>query len=396
MTRLAGKRIVLGVGGGIAAYKAPTLVRALREQGALVRVVLTEGGASFVSQLALQVVSENRVGRSLLDPASEYEIGHIETARWADVVLVAPATANLIARIRAGMADDLLTTVVLATMAPLVLAPSMNTQMLRASATQENLEVLRSRGAMVVIPDVGELACKEVGAGRLPDPLVLIAEVERALTPQRLAGVKVTVSAGPTREHFDPVRFLSNPSSGKMGYAIAAAAFAEGADVILISGPSSLDIPPGVRRRSVTTAAEMCAAVQAAGGDVLIMAAAVADWTPGERDSEKRKKRDGDWQPTLVRTTDILREVSGSGHRPRVVIGFAAETQDVLGNAREKLASKNLDAIVANDVSVGGFGTDGNAVTLITATEEKPFGPAPKRVIGDHIIDWVANRLEKR
>ncbi len=394
MTRLVGKRIVLGVGGGIAAYKAPTLVRALRERGAEVRVVLTNGGASFVSELALQVVSENRVGRELLAPASEYEIGHIETARWADAILLAPASANLIARIRAGMADDLLTTVVLASTAPLVVAPSMNTQMLLAAATQENLQVLRERGATVVTPDVGELACKEVGAGRLPDPSALIAQLERALSPKNLSGLRVTVSAGPTREHFDPVRFLSNPSSGKMGYAIAEAAFAAGAEVTLVSGPSSLASPTGVIRQSVTSAADMNAAVVSSRPDVLIMAAAVADWTPAQKSSEKRKKTESGWQPELSRTTDILKSVSLSSTRPRVVVGFAAETENVLENAREKLVMKNLDAVVANDVSVGGFGTDANAVTIITATDETSHGPAPKRAIGEHIIEWVAAKLE--
>lgn len=396
MSRLRGKKILLGVGGGIAAYKAPALVRALKQQGAEVRVVLTRAGEAFVTPMTLQVVSEERVATTLLDPAFEHEIGHIALARWADVILLAPATADLIGRMRMGLADDLLTTILLATTAPIVVAPSMNTRMLEHEAVQENLAVLRTRSRVTLVePDAGVLACKETGAGRLPDPDVLIAALDRALHGHRMVGRRVVVTAGPTREFFDPVRFLSNPSSGKMGYSLAAAAWAAGADVTLVSGPVHLPPPHGVRVHRVVSAQEMHDAVMGHPCDVLIMAAAVADYTPNERLEHKRKKDAGPWDPSLGRTVDILATLAKHPARPPVVIGFAAETTDVLENAVRKLELKALDGIVANSVygPTGAFGNDESTVILLSRGGHRhEFGPSPKREVADHIIEWIVER----
>lgn len=400
MTCLASKRILVGVGGGIAAYKAPDLVRQLMREGAEVRVVLTQGASEFVSPLALQVVSQNRVGTDLFEPGFEHEIGHIELARWADCILLAPATANLIARMAHGLADDLLTTVILATAAPVVVCPAMNTHMLEHPATRANIETLRNRpGTFIVEPDAGELACLEVGRGRLPDAPFLIAEVERAIAPKPLAGRRVTVTAGPTREHFDPVRFLSNPSSGKMGYALAHAAWVAGAEVHLVSGPVALATPYGVNGHRVETAAEMREAVHATPCDILVMAAAVADYTPEERLTQKKKKSDDAWVPRLVRTVDILAEVSTGGARPALVVGFAAETEAVELNAQKKLFGKRLDGIVANSVAGadGAFGNSINRVTLMSHDQTNQYvGPAPKAEIARAIVAWISQLWNAR
>ena len=396
MSRLQGKRILVGVGGGIAAYKSPDFIRQLRKEGAEVRVVLSASAREFVAPLALQVVSENPVAQDLFDPQFEHEIGHIELARWADCVLIAPATANLLARLRVGMADDLLTTLVLATTAPVVLAPAMNTQMWEHPAVRENVQVLSTRHKTVVLPpDEGLLACKETGPGRLPDAAVLLACVERALCGHKLAGRHVVVTAGPTREFFDPVRFLSNPSSGKMGYSLAAAAWSAGAAVTLISGPTSLTPPYGVTMDRVVSAHEMCERVMATPCDILIMAAAVADYVPTERFEHKRKKTEAPWNPVLTRTADILGQLAAAERRPEVVVGFAAETDNVTGNALKKLESKRLDGIVANSVygPTGAFGSDASTVVLMgRGGHRHEFGPSPKREVADHIIDWIAER----
>ncbi len=399
MTELRDQRIVLGVGGGIAAYKAPALVRALVKAGAQVRVVLTRSAQEFVSPLALEAVSGNRVGLDLFEPGFEHEIGHIGLARWADAVVIAPATANLLARMRAGMADDLLTTVLLATTAPVVAFPAMNTQMWQHAAVRANVVALQERGVTVVDPDDGELACHEVGAGRQPDPDVIVAHTARALSDGALRGREILVSAGPTREYFDPVRFLSNPSSGRMGVAIAAAAFAAGADVTLVAGPMAVEPPPGVRVHPVVSAEQMRDAVhRLADCDALIMSAAVADWRAASPSDRKRKKTDDVWAPELQRTPDILAELSRAAVRPRVTVGFAAETDDVLVNARKKLASKGLDGIVANAVRSGSaFGASTNEVHLLDASEQSEhIGPAPKREVADAIVRWVARLLREK
>lgn len=394
MGRLNETRVLLGVSGGIAAYKAPALVRALQAEGAKVRVVLTKSAEEFVSPLVLQTLTASPVGRSLFDPGWELQIGHIELARWADVVLVAPATANVIGKLANGIADDLLTTVLLATTAPVLIGPAMNTQMLSHAAVRQNLARLRARaGHTIVEPDEGSLACGEVGPGRLPDPDAWIAEIERVRGGGLLAGRRVCVTAGPTREHFDPVRFNSNPSSGKMGYAIARAAWAAGADVSLISGPVALAAPYGVPVQRVETAEDMYHAVMRTPSDLLIMAAAVADYRPDETLSEKKKKEEGDWVPRLVRTRDILAELNASPQRPPVVVGFAAETEDIEGNALGKLERKGLDGIIANSVKgpSGAFGNDENHVVLLTrAGARAEEGPAPKWSIARSIVAWAA------
>jgi phosphopantothenoylcysteine decarboxylase/phosphopantothenate--cysteine ligase len=394
MTTLADKRIILGVGGGIAAYKAPMIVRALTQAGAQVRVVLTESATQFVAPLALQAVSGNPVGTSLFDPGYEHQIGHIELARWADAVIVAPATANLLARMAHGMADDLLTTVLLATTAPVLVCPAMNTQMLGNAAVQANLQTVASHPRTTILdPDEGLLACGEVGSGRLPDADVILEVTGRMLGSGLLRDRRVVVTAGPTREAFDAVRFLSNRSSGKMGYALAAAAWRAGASVVLISGPVTLTPPHGVQVVSVTTAAEMRAAVLGQSADILIMAAAVADYRPASPLAHKRKKSDAPWTPEFERTRDILADVATAPNRPALVVGFAAETEDVAEYASDKMARKRLDGIVGNNVSGpgGAFESDSNTVIMLSpASEPIHAGPASKQLIARTIVEWIA------
>lgn len=377
-------KVVLGVSGGIAAYKACELVRALVKRGDEVRVVMTRNAQEFVTPLTFQALTQQPVGVATFDAGYEAQIGHIELARWADVVLVAPATANTIAKMAQGMADDLLTTVLLATRAPVVVAPAMNTQMYLHPRLQANLETLRhTERHLVIEPDAGELACGEVGAGRLPDPPVILAELDRALSPQRLKGKRVLVSAGPTREAIDAARFLSNPSSGKMGYALAAAARRLGAEVTLVSGPTALEAPYGVTRVDVLSAAQMHREVmaRAADVDVAMMVAAVADWRPAHPSDTKVPK--SQMAPTLEleRNPDILAELGeryGQGSageenaRRPLVVGFAAESHDVIERARAKRERKGAHAIVAN--VIGGptstFGAESATVHLLAGEEE--------------------------
>lgn len=393
MSVLEGCRILLAVSGGIAAYKAAGLVRHLRTLGADVRVVMTKSACEFITPLTLEVLSEQPVVTELFRPGAESEIGHIELARWPNVVLVAPATANVLAKARHGLADDLLSTLLLATTAPVLFCPAMNTQMLLHPATQENLAALRIRPRTWILePDAGDLACGEVGAGRLPDPEIIEEALYDVLTPKLLAGRHVLITAGPTREHFDPVRFLSNPSTGKMGYAVARSARRMGARVTLVSGPTALAAPYGIERVNVESAEQMRDAVFSCRPDIAIMSAAVADWTPQEPDAQKRKKNEGPWTPTLGRTTDILATLATSEQRPRVLVGFAAETQDVERYAREKLERKKIDGIVANRVGgVGGaFGNDSNEVLLIDPRGARHVPTAPKPVVADAICRWVS------
>jgi len=390
---LKGRRVLLGVSGGIAAYKAPELVRAFRREGAEVRVVMTRGASTFVTPMSLQVVSENPVGIDLMDETYEHDIGHIELARWAEVVVLAPATAHLVARYRAGLADDLLTTVLLATRASVVVCPAMNTQMLSHPAVVENLAVLAGRPQVTLVPsDEGELACREIGAGRLPDPPVILLATRRALFAGPFTGVRVCVTAGPTREYLDPVRFLSNPSSGRMGFALASAAHALGAEVHLIHGPTHVPPPPFVNATPIVSAHELLERVLAAPTDVLIMAAAVADYRAEQIGAKKRKKGDAAWRPTFVRTRDVLRDVSAHPQRPALVIGFAAETDDVLENARQKLVAKGLDGIVANVVGgpYSAFGSDTNTVDLLDRLGgHVSLETASKSELAYQILTWV-------
>ncbi|MBX3028086.1 bifunctional phosphopantothenoylcysteine decarboxylase/phosphopantothenate--cysteine ligase CoaBC [bacterium] len=396
---MQGRRVVVGLSGGIACYKVPELVRLLRAAGARVRVVMTRSACQFITPLTLQTVAGEPVATDLFDLTQESEIGHIRLADDADAIVVAPATANLIGRAAAGLGDDLLTTVLLATRAPVLLAPAMNVHMWENALVQENLARLQRHGWRVIAPGVGSLACGYEGAGRLAEPPVIAAEVARALSPQDLAGQRVLVTAGPNREPIDPVRFLSNRSTGRMGYALASAAWRRGAEVVLVSGPTALADPHGVRCVRVQTAAEMHDAVQRelAPATVLVMAAAVADYRPAVVRSQKLKKTDGPLQLELTRTIDILGALRGRAGR-RLVVGFAAETEDVEANAERKLAAKGLDLIVANDVSAPnvGFEVDTNAVTLIDAGGRRAVPLASKDEVADRILDRVAELLAGR
>ncbi len=394
MYLLAGKRVLLCVSGSIAAYKAADLVRRLQEVGAEVQVAMTSGGRAFITPLTLQALSKRPVALELLDTTEDAQIGHIELAEEADVVLVAPATANLIARMAAGMADDIVTALLLVTRAPVVVAPAMNTNMLEHPAVQANLRRMAELGYRVVESDSGELACGQEGAGRLPDPDELIAEVAAALSERDLEGCRVLVSAGPTREPLDPVRYLSNRSSGRMGYEIAAAAWRRGARVTVVSGPSSLAPPRGAEMVAVETAAEMQAAMEERVGDsdVVVMVAAVADYRPANVAAEKIKKLDEQLAVPLERTTDILARLSDAPGK-RVLVGFAAETESVRDNAKEKLARKGLDLIVANDVAAAdrGFEVATNAALLIDRDGgEEETGLIGKDELADRVLDRVA------
>src|SRR5690554_106553 len=399
--------ILLGVSGGIAAYKACEIVRALKKRGDAVRVIMTRGAQEFVRPLTLQVLSENPVGTDIFDASYESEIGHIDLARWADIVLVAPATADLIGKLAGGLADDLLTTVLLATRAPVLLAPSMNTQMWFHPMVQRNLDILQEvAGYHVVSPDSGELACKEVGPGRLPDAPVVLQYLDRARVSQLLAGKSVLIAAGPTREYIDPARFISNPSSGRMGYALARAAWVMGADVTLVSGPTALTFPPGVRGVAVESAVEMHAAIlkEAVRADFVCMCAAVADIRPAEGAAQKREKSALGSSIALARNPDILAELGqlyGAGasdsqnknHAP-FLIGFAAETHDVVARATAKRLRKGADMIVANQIggAESAFGATTSKITVISAEETLDFGPATKEALAVDI--WrVAVRL---
>lgn len=397
--RLKDKRVVVGLSGGIACYKVPELVRLLRAGGARVRVVMTRAACEFVTPLTLQTLAGEPVSTQLFDLTQESEIGHIRLADDADAIVVAPATANLIGKAAAGIGDDLLTTVLLATRAPVLLAPAMNVHMWENGLVQENLARLQRHGWRVIGPGVGSLACGYEGAGRLAEPPIIAAEVERALAPQDLAGQRVLVTAGPNREPIDPVRFISNRSTGRMGYALAGAAWRRGADVVLVSGPTALPAPHGVQCLRVQTAAEMHAAVvrEFRSATVLLMAAAVADYRPASVRPQKMKKTDGPLRLELTRTADILGALRGKAGR-RLVVGFAAETEDVEANAARKLASKELDLIVANDVSApnAGFEVDTNAVTLIDASGRHEVPLASKDEVADRVLDRVVQLLGQR
>jgi len=393
------RRILVAVSGGIAAYKVPELVRALDRAGHAVRCVLTEAATHFVSPLVLQTLTREPVRSSLLDPGEEGRIGHIDLADWAEAVVVAPATANVLAKLAAGITDDLVTTVLLATRAPVLVAPAMNVNMWEHPATQANLATLRARGVQVIGPDAGALACGWEGAGRMSEPAEIAGAVELLLGTRTLAGEKVVVTAGGTREPIDGVRALVNRSSGKMGFALAAEAARRGAEVTLVVGPASLATPPGVRRVDVETALDMRAAVLAElpRASVVVMAAAVADFRPADPVAGKLKKEDlapgAGLELRLVENPDILAEISRERGR-RIVVGFAAESRDVIAAARRKLARKGCDLLVANDVSRSdaGFESDRNAVALLSPdgqVEELPL--LDKREVAARIWD----RIEK-
>ena len=388
--------ILLGVTGGIAAYKSAELVRRLVERGAQVQVVMTAAAREFIGATTFQALSGRPVRESLWDSAAEAAMGHIELARWADLVLVAPASADFMARLAAGRADDLLSTLCLATAAPITLAPAMNQQMWANAATQANAGLLRQRGVMLLGPATGEQACGETGAGRMLEPTEIADEIAPLLAPTGpFTGKRVLITAGPTREAIDPVRFVSNRSSGKMGYAVAAAMRAAGAEVVLVSGPVNLAPPPGVRCIGVETAAQMLEAVQRElpGTHVLVATAAVADYRPLAVADRKIKKQAGRMTLEMTPTTDILATVAGSAQRP-FTVGFAAETDSVEQHAREKLERKNLDMIAANEVgATKAFDCDDNALLVLWRGGGRvELAHAPKCALARALVALIAER----
>ncbi len=391
---MQGKRILLGVTGGIAAYKSAELVRRLRERGAEVQVVMTAAAREFIGALTFQALSGRPVRTDLWDSTAEAAMGHIELARWAEAVLVAPATADFLARLAQGRADDLLATLCLASAAPIAVAPAMNRLMWANAATVANIEKLRARGVQILGPAEGAQACGEIGEGRMLEPNELAERLE-ALLPAAgpLRGRRVLITAGPTRERIDPVRFISNRSSGKMGFAVAQAAREAGAEVVLVSGPVALPTPPGVRRVDVETAEAMHAAVEAevASADIFISTAAVADYRPAHPSGQKIKKTSERLQLEMERTIDVLASVAARPNRP-FVVGFAAETESVEHNARAKLLRKNLDMIAANEVShTKGFDCEDNHLIVLWREARRDLGAGPKIALARELVQLIAN-----
>ena len=411
------RRILLIIGGGIAAYKAIELVRLLRKAGHSVRCVLTRAGEQFVTPLTLAALSENKVYTYLFDLKDEVEMGHIQLSREADLVVVAPATADLLAKMAGGIADDLATTLLLATDKPVLAAPAMNVRMWLHPATQRNVATLRGDGVTVMEPDEGEMACGEYGPGRLPEPEAIKTAIEAALVqgtivrplggqpdfaPSRhrpLYGRRILVTAGPTHEPIDPVRYIANRSSGKQGFAIAAAAAEAGAEVLLIAGPVPLPTPPGVIRVDVETAREMAAEVEAGlPVDAAIMVAAVADWRAADTSAQKIKKdSSGEVPPlALAENPDILASVAKSAKRPPLLVGFAAETNDVIAHAQAKLARKGCDLIVANDVSADPMGGETNRVHIVSKAGVDSWDRLPKEAVARKLMEKIADELDTR
>ena len=391
------KRILLIVGGGIAAYKACELIRLCRKAGIGVRCVLTGGGAHFVTPMTLAALSENPVHTSLWDLKDEAEMGHIQLSREADLVVVAPATADLLAKMAAGIADDLATTLLLATDKPVLAAPAMNVRMWEHAATRRNVATLRADGVTVLEPDEGPMACGEYGPGRLPEPEAILAAIDRALGTGgggRLAGKHVLVTAGPTHEPIDPVRYIANRSSGRQGFELAGALARLGARVTLVAGPVTLATPPGVDRIDVETAQDMANAVaRALPADVAVMVAAVGDWR-AEPAAQKIKKGDRAPSLDLHENPDILATLAKSPRRPKLVIGFAAETENVIDHATAKRARKGADWIIANDVSGDVMGGHANTIHLIHASGVESWETLPKTAVAARLADRIADALE--
>src|SRR5699024_4163090 len=399
MDRLVNKRILLGVTGGIAAYKSAILLRRLQDAGAEVRVVMTSGAQEFITPLTMQALSGNPVHTDLLDTRAEAAMGHIELARWADLILIAPASANFIARMAHGHGSDLLSTLCLATDSPIAVAPAMNQQMWADPATHTNLLLLEDRGVRIFGPASGTQACGETGLGRMLEPEEIAAFAADVFQRGLLTGKHIIIKAGPTREAIDPVRYITNQSSGKMGFAVAAAAEESGAKVTLVSGPVSLPTPARVKRIDVTSALEMhqaCLNTVAEGCDIFITTAAVADYRATEVSDKKIKKSTGEVHLTLVKTPDIVADVARHSKRP-FTVGFAAETHDVVNYARGKLTDKNLDMIATNDVSGAdvGFNSDNNALTVIWPGGHKVLPLAGKLQIAHQLIELIAIRYKK-
>lgn len=392
-----GPKILLGVTGGIAAYKSPELVRRLIDRGAQVQVVMTRSAEAFVSPVTFQAVSARRVRGDLWDEAAEAAMGHIELARWADLILVAPATAHCMGSLAGGLAGDLLTTICMATEAPIILAPAMNHVMWSNQAVQENLELLQKRGIRFVGPMAGDQACGEQGPGRMmePDDIVrLVFEEPAVLVSESLKGLRTVITAGPTREPIDPVRYITNRSSGKMGFALAAAARQAGADVVLVSGPVSLPTPPGVERVDIETAEEMYDAVHAriADTDLFIACAAVSDYRPRAPSDRKIKRSAGELTLELTCSLDTLTSVAKLANGP-FTVGFAAETEDVSRHAREKLIRKGLDMIAANQVGPDcGFDRETNSLTVLWKGDEVQLDQTTKPILARRLVEIIAER----
>lgn len=393
---LINKRILVGVSGGIAAYKSPDLVRRLRERGAEIRVVMTPSATRFVGELTFQAVSGHPVRVDLLDSQAESAMGHIELARWAELIIVAPATADFMARLRQGRANDLLAALCLTTTAPVLLAPAMNQQMWQAAATRENAAALRARGVRLLGPDAGDQACGESGPGRMMEPTDIANAVSAEFGPASLAGQRVLITAGPTQEPIDAVRFISNRSSGRMAYAIARAALDAGATVTLVTGPVAIEAPPGVAMISVQTAAEMYDAVMAAvpEQDIFIAAAAVADYAIERPESGKVKKQAAELPLTLVPTKDILAAVAGLKNAP-FTVGFAAETHDLKSNARKKLQQKSLNMIAANwvDKPGQGFNAANNELHVFWNGGDCLLPLTDKLALARQLVEIIADRF---
>lgn len=397
MSSLTNKHILLGVTGGIAAYKSADLVRRLQDAGAEVRVVMTSAAQEFITPLTLQALSGHPVHTTLLDTEAEAGMGHIQLARWADLVLVAPATADFMARLVQGQGDDLLTTVCLATAAPIAVAPAMNQGMWRNQSTQANLTTLLERKVHIFGPDAGQQACGDIGPGRMLEPLALVEAASSLFVSGVLAGKKVVITAGPTREALDPVRYISNYSSGKMGYALAQAAVEAGAKTVLISGPTQLPPPDRVDFISVTSAQDMLTATMqhVEKCDLFVAAAAVADYRPAQVATQKMKKSGEDvLKLELIKNPDIVATVAALPQRP-FTVGFAAESENLIDYARQKLARKNVDLIVANNISSEGIGfnSDDNAVTLIDKHEERELGQRSKSQLARDLMAIFAEKI---
>lgn len=397
--KLTGKRFIIGITGGIAAYKTIELIRLLHKAGAEVRVVLTPAAAEFVTPLTLQAISGNVVSQSLLDPHAEFAMGHIELAKWANAVLIAPASADFIARFSVGMANDLLSTICLATCAPIFLAPAMNQQMFHQSITQQNLTALKARGVRLIGPNSGVQACGDVGSGRMSEPTeIFTALSDFFVQSQDLRDLSVAITAGPTREAIDPVRYISNHSSGKMGFALATAFAERGANVTLISGPVNLLTPPNVTRVDVTSAQEMCQAAlkSAVENQIFIGCAAVADYRLAEVSAQKIKKSGEELSLKLIRNPDIITEVAHLSENRPFTVGFAAETQNLADYAQDKLQRKNLDMICANDVSGGqAFNTDENMLQLFWKTGGKTLSLKSKTDLARELATEIVARYRQ-
>lgn len=400
MENLQGKCVLLGITGGIAAYKMANVASGLRKAGATVHVIMTENATKFITPLTFETLTNNRCVVDTFARDFQYDVKHISLAKAADLILIAPATANVIAKLANGLADDMLTTTVLAARCKKLVAPAMNTAMLENPITQDNLAKLKKYGFGIIEPAVGMLACKDVGSGKLPEPETLLDCIAMELAREKdMAGLHVTVTAGPTQEALDPVRYLTNHSTGRMGYAIAREAMLRGADVTLISGPTALKSVPGVKTVDVVSAKDMFEAVQAAlpETDILVKAAAVADYRPANVADDKIKKQDGDMAIPLERTDDILGWVAEHRHPGLFVCGFSMETRDMIENSKKKLDRKHLDMIAANNLKVAGagFGVDTNVVTILTADGIQELPLMGKDQVAAKLLDAILERRSK-